>query len=381
MKRTTKFLIAFVVCLLVAYAYPVVVPKNESKKDVSTLQVGNPHRTALSFEPIKSEGFAPYIGVSRTAFESEFGQAKESFQTPLGYTLAIYGSNRQNYFQVSYRQEKVSSIFSLGTKNKITPFHLGMDLPDISDVTTIYSTFFLKNDDVDYEIELTEEDMNYRPLIAFDNDSFAILHFDREKGKLLAVRYLDKETLLELMPYQLIDGNAVDLKVTDHFDWKTFDGENRKQFNQILSILRENEHLDRYRLIDSLNTLTEETLRQFVDEPEKFLTGESLSNWQMHQENLSFYDPFYLEQKQTAQVLKTAEKANQNLSGILYSPAYDVPWLIMALYNERFFQEQFHRNQERGLGVSFYKDAALFVTIDPDKQKTEKTITSEEDMK
>lgn len=377
----TKFLIALVICLLVAYFYPVVFPKNENKKEISTLQVGNPHRTALSFEPIQATGLSKYIGASMDYMEEQFGHPNEIFDTPLGYTWAVYGTNQKNFLQVSYRHGRVNSIFSLGSKNDTVPFHLGMDLSDISDIATIYSTFFLKYDKLDYEVELTEEDMNYRPLIAFDNGSFAILHVDREKGKLLAIRYLDVESLLELMPYQLVEGNAIDLKVTQNFDWKVFDAKNRYHFKQILSILRENERMDDYRLIDSLNTLTEDVLRSFVDDPTKYLTGEELSNWEIHQENLSFYDSFYIEQKQMSQIIKTAGKTNPNLSGVLYSPAYDVPWLVMTLYNERFFQTQFHKNQERWLGVSFYKDAVFFVTADPDKQKTEETITSGEDTK
>ena len=68
-------------------------------------------------------------------------------------------------------------------------------MQDLTKITTIYTNFTFEYHDTEVGIELMEEDMNYRPLIAFDNDTFAILFFDQTTNGLFSVVYLDKDSL------------------------------------------------------------------------------------------------------------------------------------------------------------------------------------------
>ncbi|MGC3051193.1 CAP-associated domain-containing protein [Enterococcus faecalis] len=47
---------------------------------------------------------------------------------------------------------------------------------------SIYSIFAFNFHHEAYDVELMEEDMNYRPLDAFDNGSFAVLFFNQRTG-------------------------------------------------------------------------------------------------------------------------------------------------------------------------------------------------------
>ncbi|MGY6462763.1 CAP-associated domain-containing protein, partial [Corynebacterium sp. UMB8791] len=85
---------------------------------------------------------------------------------------------------------------------------------------TIYSNFAFNFHHEAYDVELMEEDMNYRPLVAFDNGSFAVLFFNQRTGGLMAVNYVNKETLLTEMPYQLNEGSPLPVDITQSM---TFD--------------------------------------------------------------------------------------------------------------------------------------------------------------
>ncbi|MCU9778220.1 CAP-associated domain-containing protein, partial [Enterococcus faecalis] len=54
-----------------------------------------------------------------------------------------------------------------------------------------------------YDVEVMEEAMNVRRLVAFDNVSVAVLFFNQPTGGLMAGNYVNKEPLLTVMPYQL----------------------------------------------------------------------------------------------------------------------------------------------------------------------------------
>jgi len=83
---------------------------------------------------------------------------------------------------------------------------MGMTLSELTELTMIYPNFSLKQNDRTVSFELMEEDMNYRPLVAFDNGTFAVLFFDHITAKLQAISYLDQSTLLKLAPYPLTEG-------------------------------------------------------------------------------------------------------------------------------------------------------------------------------
>ncbi|MFZ4460868.1 CAP-associated domain-containing protein, partial [Enterococcus gallinarum] len=79
--------------------------------------------------------------------------------------------------------------------------------------------FTFEYHDTEVGIELMEEDMNYRPLIAFDNDTFAILFFDQTTNGLFSVVYLDKDSLLKLLPYQVFGEGLPHYQADKSADW------------------------------------------------------------------------------------------------------------------------------------------------------------------
>lgn len=94
-------------------------------------------------------------------------------------------------------------------------------MQDLTKITTIYTNFTFEYHDTEVGIELMEEDMNYRPLIAFDNDTFAILFFDQTTNGLFSVVYLDKDSLLKLLPYQVFGEGLPHYQADKSADWES----------------------------------------------------------------------------------------------------------------------------------------------------------------
>lgn len=71
-----------------------------------------------------------------------------------------------DYLEVNVRENKVIAIKVFNNDKMIEPFKIDMKLADLSDLMTIYSNFAFNFHHEAYDVELMEEDMNYRPLVA-----------------------------------------------------------------------------------------------------------------------------------------------------------------------------------------------------------------------
>lgn len=361
MKRFGQFMLLFLAFMIVAYALPVIFPTEEAptpKEEKTDVTVSH---TSFPYGELAATGFAQYIDQPTEVFTKVYGEPIEIQQTALGYDWWILGENEHDYLQVAVKNSKIASIFALGDELPNDPFEIGMDLSDISEITTIFPNFDFDKKDVNYRIELSEEDMNYRPLVAFDNESFAILHLTQETGKLIGVRYLNKSTLLRLMPYQLNEGELTEKVVAEDTDWHQVNLDSQRQMQSILTILRQRGKYEPYDYPKDLTEATQKALGQFMNEPSKILTDKDrLSDWQAHENRYEFNQPFKLSSTEFGKVLEMAAMSPE-LHGILYTPSYDVPFLMMTWYSEALSQAQFTHKNDREVGIAFYRDAVLFV--------------------
>ncbi|BDQ56396.1 hypothetical protein EfsSVR2331_05210 [Enterococcus faecalis] len=124
-----------------------------------------------------ASGYAAYIGKDVETFIRQFGNPKEKIKTGRTYELWTFGLTMNDYLEVNVRENKVIAIKAFNNDKMIEPFKIDMKLADLSDLMTIYSNFAFNFHHEAYDVELMEEDMNYRPLVAFDNGSFAVLFF------------------------------------------------------------------------------------------------------------------------------------------------------------------------------------------------------------
>ncbi len=335
--------------------------KSEPKKQKTKILTG------IQYSELKATGFSRYIGKSQADFTQAFGTPKRIDVTGLSYQWWIYGQDGQDYFQVAIENQKVVSVFVIGTQKPVEPFAIGMNLAQISTISTLYSNFSFEFKQKKYALELTEEDMNYRPLVAFDNQTFAILQMSKLSGKLLAVRYVSKEMLLQLQPYQLTQGATQSLTMNEKEDWETINDNSQTQLLTIVNILRARDKLPKYTHSNKFDTISSLLLGNFLLNTDSVITDElrqkELKEAEQHN-NVS--TPFMMSQVEMDQLLRKMipSVSQRRIHGIYAVPSYDVPWLVMSWYGELVDQPQLLSKKDKDVGVAFSKGHVLFLITD-----------------
>ncbi|MGX7058344.1 CAP-associated domain-containing protein [Vagococcus humatus] len=367
MKRLRDFLIVFALLLVVAYAQPVVSPsffspKINQEQNPADSKPKNKRPKKIDYEKIPTVGLASFIHQDPQELTKEYGEPLEIQTTSLGYDWWILGEDEKDYMQVAVRNHKVQSIFVLGKEVDTSPFRLGMSVSQVLEIGSVSPDFKIDNENTAVSFELSEKDMNHRPLLAFDNGSFAMLHFSQKTNRLIGIRYLDKETLLRLMPYQLNEEDLEAKKATDKIDWETVDNNNERQFLSIFNILKEKDQSAYYSLNKQLDEKAEQVLTSFLANPEQVLKNKNhLINWEHAKTRLDYSAPFYLTNEEFKRLLALGNLSSDSVHGIIYTPAYDVPMMIMNWYSEGVYRQQFSHKKERDMGIYFYEDVGLFL--------------------
>lgn len=373
MRRFLAFISVFFVVLVIGYLQPVFFPAEKPKQVVDTGRQDVSH-TALPYEEIETAGYAAYIGKKTADFVNDFGEPVEKQKSHMGYELWIYGEKDSEYLELNVQEEKISMIKVFNDSNEINPFSIGMSLSDVSERMTIFSNFAFTYQEADYDVELMEEDMNYRPLIAFDNGTFAILFFNHANGKLAAISYLDKEALLTLMPYQLIEGEA--LPIIGVEEQAGFDPVNSIQSIRIINLLRIKEDLSSY----IVNTESQKNAQKLFDTLNKngkdILSEERFELWQYSKEQATATAIFTLSNDEYQELLKDGQLDKKNTTGIYTEPVYDSTFTILSWFSDSLYHSRFAHEETENIGIAF-SNASMLVLIQEREPEISQTEESE----
>ena len=379
MKRILEFGICLLLVFSVVYMKPVISSRNQPapKNDLIVEEVKVSHKSVPYYE-LNTTGMANYVGQTKKEFLKEFPNPKKTWKSYHESEWLVYGDSTKDYYQVEIRNHVVTSILVLGDELDSSPFSMGMNLVDLAEITTIFSNFNFEYADEKYEVELTEDDMNYRPLVAFNNGTFAMLHINQGNGKLMAVRYLDKNSLLGLMPYQMNQENKVKASLeTNEKDWPEINENNRDQLLTILNLLREKEKAEKYQVDASLQVGATKSLKVLLEHPETILEEpERLDGWEkMLADNLDA-PSFLLKDKEVEMLAEQVSLAEKNIHGIFYYPVKDVPFMVTNWYGSRYYHEELSHKKDRLIGISFNQEMVV-TFLGPEKEKEQTTESSD----
>lgn len=360
MKRIGLFFSIFIVVLTAFYLEPVLFPpKKEVPVETTQTPSGSSH-TALNYEELAAAGFSLYINKSVAELEKELGTPTAIEETGYDYELRIYENEENQYIEVNVTNDTVYSIKTLGNNDEqLAPFTYGMNMSDLSSLTTIYPNFSFSFQDELIEIELMEEDMNYRPLIAFDNESFAILFFNQVTGNLFAVDYMNKETLLTLMPYQINTGMpllANKAAIVSSQQAINLQKENRSFY--VINHLRSMDNLVGYTSNLNEQQVTSELLAGLLSDGQRsYLSTER---------NQLLTSTLETGQKQRNFVMTNTELTDflaandvERDSGIFDTPVTDPTFSILFWYSDPYLHARFMHEHEEVLGIAFSEGNVL----------------------
>ena len=338
------FLGILIVAFVIVYGQPIAYPMYSSPLKAPATQ--SIKSTNLTYETIPTSGFANYIGKKLEAIQAVYGEPVETISTGYSYTISIFrATESSSYMEVSTIDQKIVGIKVIDPKNDaVAPFSNGMTMSQLTKITMIYPNFQLKYENQYVDIELSEEDMNYRPLIGFENGTFLILFFDQSSSKLYSMMYLSEELLLKLVPYTMTGEVLPDFVEQHNVDWTTIDHQKVDLASNTLKILRKREKLTVYQP----NTQRVQLMQQSIAGQES--------------------DHFILTDEEISGLLQA--NALTQSSGYLEIPVIDPTFTILSWYSNSFLHQKYMQEKEESLGVAFSKETMLVLL--QDKQTTSK---------
>lgn len=371
MKRLLAFISVFSVVLVIGYLQPVFFPTENVKQSSEKTERVSTHK-AVPYEEIRATGYANYIGKEATRFIEAFGEPLEKQATGLNYELWLYGNRDSDYLEVNVQNNHVAAIKAFNDSKEMTPFSIGMRLADVSEQMTIFSNFTFSYNEEDYSIELMEEDMNYRPLVAFDNQTFAILFFNHSDGELTAVAYLTKEMLLTLMPYQLVEGEA--LPILANVQQSTFDPIKSNQAIRVMNLLRVKETLPAYTVSTESQKNAQILFSALEKNQKNSLSADRIEAWANSQEQMTAQHAFTLSNDEFQKLVKNNQMDKKATTGMFTEPVYDSTVTILSWFSDSLYSSRFAHTDAEEIGIAFAKESMLVLL-----QEREGEISQTED--
>jgi uncharacterized protein YkwD len=195
--------------------------------------------------PDEKDGIHPYgglavsIGKNAAEVEKTYGKPSRIDPSSYGYDWWIYNHDKSKYVQLAVENGRVVSAYGIGKDIDAAPFKIGQTIDEIYARVFVETSVDIEMKGSSYRFELSEEDMNMRPLIKLGK-MYVQLYLDKFTGKVSSIRFLNKETLLKQRPYEMTyEGKVLKDQPLTEAEWKTVDNGNRQQIFDISNIMRD----------------------------------------------------------------------------------------------------------------------------------------------
>ncbi|MCU7558059.1 CAP-associated domain-containing protein [Macrococcus capreoli] len=151
--------------------------------------------------PKLNKGLGVYIGKDIDTFTKRFGYPKRIYDSNFNYKNFIYEFNEQ-YYIVGVKDKTIVMLYATGKDANTYPFKVGESADDIFNGNAIVSEPIIKTKQGEFQFQLTEVDIKTQTLIQYDN-VFVQVYIDRISNKVMALRYINPESLVVMQPYAM----------------------------------------------------------------------------------------------------------------------------------------------------------------------------------
>lgn len=135
-------------------------------------------------------------------------------------------------------------MYAIGSNVNIAPLKIGQPVNEIYSTVPIEPSISLEHKGSSYRFELTEDDMNSKPLARI-GEYYIQINVDKFDGTLSSVRYLDAGTLIKLQPYELVYlGELLEVEPSEVGDEESVSTGSAKQIIDITNIMRARHQLN-----------------------------------------------------------------------------------------------------------------------------------------
>lgn len=206
MKILIRVLILLIIALLVFYYTENRVTENEPlespvKQGTAVPVLDKELGLAIPQTSRPEEGLSTYVGSSTDVLIEKFGNPTRTEPSAYGYDWWIYKGDYNVMVGVT-KDNMINQVYAFRLDSNVSPFEIGQNINDIYRFTIVGSEIDVEIDDNIYTFSLNSEDLQTRLLIVYKG-LFAQLYVDQQTGELLAIRFIDPETLVLHQPYEM----------------------------------------------------------------------------------------------------------------------------------------------------------------------------------
>ncbi|WP_159434202.1 CAP domain-containing protein [Domibacillus mangrovi] len=190
----------------------------------------------METEKIPESGAGSFIGESTEKLLTAYGPPVRKEPSAYGYDWWVYHTGNA-YFLAGVENNRIVTIYATGNMDT-EPFILGISSKEIFRSRYPETEIVVNANNSYYRFELSEEDLNLRPIVPIGN-YYAQLYIDQFSGTLSAVRFLTKDVLLKMKPYELVyQGELPEVSSPGRSAWVHIERGNEQQIYEITNMMR-----------------------------------------------------------------------------------------------------------------------------------------------
>lgn len=184
-----------------------------------------------------------FMGKNEEEIIGMLGEPERIDSSAYDYTWWIYKNSPHSYMQLGVLDGQVVTVYAIGENVKAAPFQIGEKRNAIMSEVSVSSHLQFEYKGGEYRFELSEEDLEKRPLIR-QGTVFVQLYFDHFLDTLSSIRIMDEETLLKQRPYELsYRGSLVNAEPLGENQWKEVEKGAERQILDITNVIRSRHNL------------------------------------------------------------------------------------------------------------------------------------------
>ncbi len=280
------------------------------------------------------EGVGTYVYGSIDDVIKDLGQPDRVYKADHDRKNYVF-KNKEHYYLVSTKNNKVSSVFATGEKVDVSPIKIKQDATKLFNGTNIDMEPNINSSYGDYQIELSERDIKTQLLVKY-GDVYAQVLIDSETNEVMGVQFMDSDIIVEQAPFSMskVSNKDKKLKRADQQDFQT-------HINKDLTLL---EIVNEYRELKGITPLDINDQLTYITQMEADLIDSDVDE----EEAVKTLEDGIMKHINDKKIEYNA--INQNLA---YN-FYDMPTLVNSWLNNNSYREKLLGSQydEFGAGNS-----------------------------
>jgi uncharacterized protein YkwD len=189
------------------------------------------------------QGVASLLGKDIEGLKKILGNPSRVDLSAYGFHWWIFNNDPDQYIQAGVLNDKVVTAYGIGPKVDVLPFKIGQPIEEIFSMNVIEPEVTFEYNGSSYKFELSEQDMNTRPVIKM-GDYFVQLYIDKFTSSVSSIRYMDKETIIKQRPYEMVyRGRLIEPPMLSEGDWVRIEAGQEKQILDITNAIRSRHEL------------------------------------------------------------------------------------------------------------------------------------------